>query len=168
MFFRLSLIAIFAVTLCAPSARAQARRGALGKAGKGKQTKMLDQFSSMSPEEQQRVLNNLPPERRKQVERNLERYNRLPDDQKKKLHDQFENFRELPKEQQQTARKVFQEMRNLDPERRIEVRRAAARLRNLPEEDRKALMNSEAFKKRFNEDEQRIINELTTLLPPAQ
>ncbi len=168
MVIRLSLIAIFAVTLCAPSAGAQIRRGAPGKAGKGKQTKMLDRFSNMSPEEQQRVLNNLPPERRKLVERNLERYNRLPDDQKKKLHDQFEDFRELPPEQQRAARKVFQEMRNLDPERRFEVRRTAVRLRNLPEEDRRARMNSEAFKKRYNEEEQRIINDLITLLPPAQ
>jgi len=64
-------------------AQAQVRKGVLPKNGPLKKrqgahrAQMIDRLSNMPPRQRERALERLPEERRKRVERNLERYNEL-------------------------------------------------------------------------------------------
>lgn len=150
----------------APDASAQLRKGPiLPKAKAGRQAKkgqMIDKFSEMSPEERRRVLDKLPPERRKRVEENLKDYQNLSPDQKERL----QRFQDLPPEKQRAARKVFRDMNGLPQDRKVEVRRELVRLRRMTPEDRETRYKSEEFRGRFSADERKILEEMTGLFPP--
>ena len=150
--------------LLLPDASAQIRPLPKRKAAIRRQ-QMVEKFSEMSPAERERVLKNLPEERRKQVQDNLERYRELTPEQKERLSRQFENFRDLPPEKQQKVRRLFREMNGLPVERRTAIRREVARLREAGDEQRKDRLASDAFKQAYSNDEQRIIRDLADVLP---
>lgn len=118
------------------------------KAGKAKPPAPgpLANFEKLTPEERQRALNNLPPDRRKQLERRLERFKNLDPDQRDRLQARLQEYRMLPLDRQD------------------EVRRALQRLRRLSEPDRKKRMESEEFRKRFSPAERKLLEEV--LIPP--
>lgn len=131
-----------------------------------RRARMVERFNNMSPEQQDRALKKLPPERREEMERNLNRYRELDPKQKERLRKQFESFQQLPPERQALARKTFREMNQLPHERKVAVRRAVASLRKLSEDERKERLSEEGFKQRFSSDELRIVEELSSLPPP--
>jgi len=148
----------------APDASAQLRKGPILSKGKGRQAKraqMIDRFSEMSPEERERVLGKLPPERRKRIEDNLREYQSLSPDQKERL----QQFHELPPEKQQAARRVFRDLNGLSTDRRQDVRRELVKLRRMTPEDREARFKSEEFRGRFNSDERDILQKMSGLFP---
>jgi gas vesicle protein len=162
------LIATVAAALLAgfaPQASAQLRKGPLASKAKAKRdarkAQAIDRFSEMSPEERQRVLGNLPPERRKRIEENLREYQNLSPSQKERL----QHFHELPAEKQQAARKVFREMNALPIERKQDLRRELLKLRRMTPEDREARFQNEEFRGRFTADERRILQQMTELFP---
>lgn len=135
------------------------------KARAARQLSQLERFSAMSAEDRKKALEKLPPERQKQIEANLERYNRMSADEKQRLSGQLEQFRNLPSEQQDSVRKLYREMRDLPLERRQAVRREAVRLQRMPDEDRKAYIASDQFRTRFSDSEQKMVEELSTIVP---
>ncbi|MBI3684756.1 MAG: DUF3106 domain-containing protein [Acidobacteria bacterium] len=162
------LIAVLGAALMALPAGAQMRKG-IGvhpKAKGARKGQAVDRFNRMTPEEREQVLKNLPPDRRKMVEKNLDRYNELTPEQRERLRNEYDHFQNLPPEKQQAARKVFRQMNGLSQERRGELRREAARLRRLSPEERKTHMGSEAFKGKYSAEEREIIDHLTGLFPP--
>ncbi len=150
--------------LILPEATAQIRVVPKRKAPIRRQ-QMVEKFSEMSPEERERVLRNLPEQRRKQVQQNLERYKELTPEQKERLSRQFENFRDLPPDKQQKVRRLFREMNGMAPDRRVAIRREVARLRESSGEERTGRLDSETFKQTYSPEEQRIIRELAGVLP---
>lgn len=147
----------------APEASAQLRKGPILPKAKrdAKKRQAVERFSEMSPEERQRVLRNLPPERRKRIEENLREYQNLSPGQKERL----QHFYELPAEKQQAARDLFREMNALPLERKQDLRRELVKLRRMPPEDRKAHYNNEEFRGRFTADERRILQQMMELFP---
>lgn len=123
----------------------------------------LEKFSRMTPDERKRVIEKLPPERQKQIERNVESYNKLSDSEKRNLLGQLEHFNSLPAADQQRARRLLREVNQMSTERRTEVRREMARLRRMTEEGRKARLESEDFKGKYSSDERRVIGDLVPL-----
>lgn len=152
------------ISVALPPASAQIRPLAKRKAALRRQ-QAVEKFSQLPPEERDRVLKNLPEERRKQVQENLERYRELTPEQKQRLSRQFENFRDLPPEKQQTVRRLFREMNGMALERRTAIRREVARLRDSGADQRSERMGSEAFKQAYSPEEQRVIRELAAVLP---
>src|SRR5690349_15193242 len=61
----------------------------------------IERLNGMTPQQRQRALDRLPPDRRAQVEKRLERYNALPADVKERLREQYTEFQKLPSEKQQ-------------------------------------------------------------------
>ena len=51
---------------------------------------MLDRLERMSPEERQRALEKLPPERRQRIEERLRRYESLTPEERERIRRQFE------------------------------------------------------------------------------
>jgi hypothetical protein len=89
---------------------------------KAQQQKMLplpapavERFLHMSPEEQERALSQLPPERRQQVEQQLNRLQQLPVDQRQRLQDLYPAFVNLRPARRQAVREELQQLRQMKP-----------------------------------------------------
>src|SRR5215467_11793844 len=106
---------------------AQAAKGVVAKKGPFKGAKKLpgpnkqaalERFSRMTPDERQRALDRLPPERREKIEQQLRQYNSMSPVERRQL----EAFRDLPPERQETVRRIYRRMNNLPEDRRTAVR----------------------------------------------
>ena len=89
---------------------------------KAQQEKMLplpapavERFLQMSPEDQERALSQLTPERRQQVEESLRRLQQLPADQMQRLQEVYPDFLKLRPVRQQAVRAEIQELRKTRP-----------------------------------------------------
>jgi hypothetical protein len=89
---------------------------------KAQQQKMLplpapavERFLQMSPEDRDRALSQLAPERRLQVENQLNRLQQLSPDQMERLRDVYPAFLNLRPVRRQAVREEIQELRRLKP-----------------------------------------------------
>ncbi len=117
------------VVLMMPSASAQeniVRQKAIRqqklKQQKAQQQKMLplpapavERFLQMSPEEREKALSQLTPERRAQVEQRLKRLEQLPAGQRQELQDVYPAFMNLRPARQQAIRQEIRLLRQLRP-----------------------------------------------------
>ncbi|MCC6585623.1 MAG: DUF3106 domain-containing protein [Bryobacterales bacterium] len=124
---------------------------------------MVERLNGMSPEERQHTLDKVPPERRAQLERALERYQKLSPDQRNRLSQQFRGFQQLPPEQREGIRQAFRQLSNLAPERRRAVRREIGKLRGLTLEERQERLDSDETKQSFSSAERVILSRLAAL-----
>jgi hypothetical protein len=130
------------------------------------QPHLMDRWQRMSPRERARMLERMPPERRLELERRLRDMERIPPEARERLRREYDEFQALPEERKEAARRTLREINGLPPERRAAVRGAIFRLRQERAGAREDLMSSEAFTKRFDKDEQRLIREAVENLPP--
>ncbi len=124
---------------------------------------MVEKLNRMSPEDRQRTLDKLPPERRAQLERALERFQKLSPDQRNRLSQQFRGFQQLPPEQRESIRQAFKQLSVLPPERRKAVRREVGELRGLTVEERQERLDSDETKQNFSNEERAILSKLAAL-----
>ena len=92
------------------------------KEQKAKQQKMLplpapavERFLQMSPEDREKALSQLKPERRQQVEERLSKLEQLPTDQRERLQSVYPAFMSLRPARQQAVREEIQQLRQLRP-----------------------------------------------------
>lgn len=71
----------------------------------------VERFLQMSPEDRDRALSQLAPERRQQVEQALSRLQQLPPDQLQRLQDLYPAFESLRPARRQAVRAEIQELR---------------------------------------------------------
>ncbi len=126
----------------------------------------VDRLSKMPPQQRQRELEKLPPERRAKLEERLEKYDKLPPAQKERLRAQTEVFQNLPPDRQEAVRKSFRRFNTLPEDRRLPVRDELRRLRKMPENERNARMESDDFRNKYSPGEQQILQNLASLVPP--
>jgi len=87
----------------------------------------VERFLQMSPEDRERALARLTPERRQQVEERLNRLEQLPADQRQGLQDVYPAFMNLRPVRRQAVRQEIQLLRQLRPgERRERLNNNAA------------------------------------------
>ena len=125
----------------------------------------IEDFARMSPEERQKALANLPPKRAEKLRKQLNDYNKMTPQQQAAAREQLNAFRNLPPERQEKLRKSFSKFSGEPADRQQEMRQELNQLRGLPEAERKARLNSAAFKDRFNNNERKIVREMSDLLP---
>jgi hypothetical protein len=75
----------------------------------------VQRFLQMSPEEQERALSRLSPERRQQMEQRLNRLQQLPPEQLQRLQDLYPAFTNLRPARRQAVRQEIQELRRMRP-----------------------------------------------------
>jgi len=75
----------------------------------------VERFLQMSPEDRERALSQLTPERRQQVEERLNRLQQLPPEQAQRLQDLYPAFMSLRPVRRQAVRAEIQELRQLRP-----------------------------------------------------
>jgi len=128
-----------------PPPKAQAHPNGKPPAGAGKVPpasnvlQELDRFSKMSPQEREKALSKLPPQRRAAFEQRLEQYEKLPPEERARQRQIVEEMESLPKDRQNAVKQEIQ------------------RVRALPGGQRLKALSSEDFKQRFSPDEQRVV-----------
>lgn len=125
--------------------------------------KALDQFRKMSPEQRQKAMENLPPERRRAIQERMEKYNQLPPEERERLEGRVQDFRQWSPERQQMARRVIQRVNQVPPERRHMIREEFQSWHDLSNGDVRARMNSDEFRNKYSAQEQDILREMAKL-----
>lgn len=125
----------------------------------------IDRWNQMSPEERERELAKLPPERARLIRNRIRYYNQLPQPERKALRERYEHFTHLSPEKQAVVRQRLREFRQLPQARRPLVRQAVEQLRSLPESERLARLENEEFRSRFSPDELQIVRDITENFP---
>ncbi|MGI8741481.1 MAG: DUF3106 domain-containing protein [Bryobacteraceae bacterium] len=125
----------------------------------------IDQFERMSPEERQKALAKLPPERAEKLQKQLKEYSQLTPEQQAAAREQLEMFRHLPPERQEALRKAFNKFSHAPADRQQSMRQELNQLRAMSPPDRRERMNAPEFKSRFNRNEQKMLSEMSNLLP---
>ncbi|HWR17011.1 MAG TPA: DUF3106 domain-containing protein [Terriglobales bacterium] len=100
---------------------------------------------------------NLPADRQKKLRERLEWFNALPPDRQQQILTRMEAWQNMTPEQHQRARALFDRMRALPDERRNALRDQFRALLSMPPEQRQKTMNSDQFKKSYNDEERDIL-----------
>ena len=135
------------------------------KNGKTPAKTPIDEFMRMSPAEQQRALNRLPPAQRRRLQERLERFNQLPRGQQQTLRNMYDRLNQLPPERQQAVRKSLNQFSQQPPDRRQAMRQELRNMAPLEPQEREGRMASAEFREEFSEKEQRIVRDMSGLLP---
>ena len=138
---------------------------AAGPAGAGKNKRtIIDRWNRMSPEEQQKFLAKFPPDKRKQVEAQLNRFKNLPPEERSRP----QTFSQLPPEKQNQARRAWAQFGKLPKDRQPLLRDEFENLRTMPEAERNARINSDEFRNKYNANEQGILRDFSGVLSTKQ
>lgn len=165
--------------------RREARREANANADKGKPnarameglpSRWGERLRDMSPEEQQRFMENneqfqhLPPQRQDQIRRNLQRWNNLSPEQKQRAKEAEAALERMTPEQRQYVRNtLLPKWQAMPLERRKAINHHLAMLRNMSPATQQAALNDPQFLQGLSPDEQSMLRELNSLRnPPAQ
>lgn len=127
----------------------------------------IDDFERMSPEEQQKALDQLPPQQRKKVEERLKKFNQLPPEQRQALKNMYNRLNQLPPERQAKVREAINKFTEQPPARQQAIRDELRSMAALPKPERQARLSSPEFKSKFNGKEQQIVRHMSDLLPPG-
>jgi hypothetical protein len=120
----------------------------------------------MTPEERERALEKLPAKQQDQIRRQLERLDSLPQAEKDRIARQIRGLDSLPPPQRRLVLQQLNAFRNLPDDRVQPMRRTLIQLMKMPEDQRNARLESEGFKKQFSPQEQDILRDLSSSLPP--
>jgi len=93
----------------------------------------------MTPEQREKALENLAPERRQQIQKQLERLDQLSPEQRQELDRRFETLQRFPPARQRAVRQELQD------------------LRKMPLAERRARLHSGEFSQQFSPEEQDLI-----------
>lgn len=99
----------------------------------------------------------LPPDRQDKLKQRLQKFNALPADQQQRILQRMETWGHMTPEQHQKARSLLDRMRAMPEERRNLVREQFRTLSPLSPEQRQKTINSDQFRRDFNDDERDLI-----------
>src|ERR1700750_3254056 len=85
-------------------ALAQAKKAAVLPRPPALPTPVLQRLAQMTPEQRQKALARLPPDRRERVEQQLARLDELPPEQKASVIQRYDIFQGLPRDRQASVR----------------------------------------------------------------
>ena len=120
----------------------------------------LDRWLQMSPEQRERALEKLPPERRKLFRERMDRFNRLPKEEQQRLQQRVQRFRELPPEKQEQMRQELRRFYALPAERRDRLQQELELLQGLAEDERRARIASDEFRNKYSAEERELLRDL--------
>ena len=166
-----SSVAFAVLVLCLGSglaAPAQSRHGGAKrpKAAKNVRTP-IDEFMRMSPEERQKALDRLPPQKRRRIQERLQKFNQLPQQQQQVLRNMYGRLNQLSPERQQVVRKSLNQFSQQPQDRRQAMRQELRSIAPLGAGDRESRMSSAEFREKFSEKERGIMRDMSELLPPG-
>jgi hypothetical protein len=158
----LAMTASLAAQGTAPARKRQPLGGRLGR-----QAAVIERWNNMTPEQRRNALDRLPPERRRRIEEQLERYSNLSPEERRALRFRWEMFTQLPPERQDEARRLFRQFNQLAPDRQSRLREEFQQLREMPEVQRQARLESGEFREAYTLREQRFLGAFARMLATA-
>ena len=151
-------------TMPQPGAR-QAQSGGRGQAKAPTGEEILGTLSRMTPEQREKALSDLPQARRDQIEARIRNFQKLTPAQQSRQLEQLKKFNSLSPDRQKDVRLSMQDRSQLPDDRKKAVNQELRRITALPDQDRKSYMKSEGFRHRFSPSEQKMIRNLSEVLP---
>ena len=170
----LVLLATFPVLLPAQKGATKApppRPAAAAKAAKGPVPRfanpgnVVQQLIQMTPEQRERALEKLPPQRQAQIRQRLQQFDSLPKQQQERRLAQLRELASLPPETQALVRRQMQAFNQLPDDRKQVVGPEMQRLRRMSESERQARIGSEGFQNRFSPAEQQMLSDISGNMP---
>jgi hypothetical protein len=149
----------------AAAGRGGAARGGNGAPRMAVPLNPVQRFLSMTPEEQERMLEKAPPAQRARLQEALDNWNKKPEAQKQFAYRQYQSLSKLPPETQSLLRRQMVAFNHLPEERIKPVRQELIRLLRMPADQRPTRFSSEEFNKKYSPEEQQILKDLSTNLP---
>jgi hypothetical protein len=126
---------------------------------------MLGTLSRMTPDQRERALAGLPQVRRDQIEERIRNFQKLTPAQQSRQLEQLKKFNSLAPDRQKDVRRSMQDRSELPDDRKKAVNQELGRITALPDKDRKSYMKSDDFRSRFSSSEQKMIRNLSEVLP---
>ncbi len=125
----------------------------------------IDRVLKMSPEEREKWLSTLPPERRQNIERQINAIQKLPQTLQNRRLRQAEMLQSLPPMRQNQVRRSLNQFTQLPEDRKVLINRELQKMSPLSDEDRRAYMNTEEFRNRYSANEQQMMGNLSEITP---
>jgi hypothetical protein len=136
----------------------------------GQWTQRLGQ---MSPEQQQRFLQNnerfrsLPPERQQQIRNNLQKMNSLSPAERDRVQHSYQTWQHMsPEQRQYVQRTLLPKWQQMSPDRKQVVTDRLHTLQGMNPGERQAAMNDPKFMQGLNPDEQSVLRGLDSVRNP--
>lgn len=127
----------------------------------------VQRMAQMTPEQRERILEQLPPQRQEQVRKQLEKFDNLPPAAKERLSRAYQALMALPPEKQRMIDQAIRGLNGLPADRKSgPVPKELRSLLAMSPDERAARIASDDFKKNYSPDEQRILSDLSNNLPP--
>jgi hypothetical protein len=157
----------------APSGQAVKPAGN-GRGLAGLPPKWVDQLRDMSPEEQERFMQNnqrfqsLPPQRQAQIRRNLQKWNTLSPTERDALRDRERVWERMSPEQRQYVQNVLvPKWQSMPPERRQLINGRLHVLQGMTPAQQKEALQDPRFLQGLSPDEQSMLREVYSLRNPS-
>lgn len=126
---------------------------------------LFEQLTRMTPEQREKVLSSLPPERRARIEQRIQNWQNLPPAQKTRALFGLERLDNLPPQRRNQVRRSLAEFQDLPEDRRAAISQEIQRMTPMTEAERGEHMNSEDFRNRYSPAEQQMMSNIATVLP---
>jgi Protein of unknown function (DUF3106) len=145
--------------------------GNKGGAQPGKMGQWLEKHKNLSPDQQEKLLENdpnfkkLPPARQAELRERLRKFNNLPPAQRERALNRMQYMASLSPEQRQQVREAGQQLQGLPQDRQVMVHKALRHLRQMDPQERQQILDSDRFKSTFSEQERGIITRLAAINP---
>ena len=110
----------------------------------------------------------LPQPQRQRIQQRLREFDRMPPRQRELLLERYELFGQLSPQEQQRARGIYQRWRQVPAGRRKELMTEFQQLRQATPDARRERLAAPEFGERYSQSEQRLLNDITGLLPAKQ
>jgi hypothetical protein len=143
-----------------------------GPAPAAKMGEWLNQHKNLSPEEQEKLLENdpgfkrLPPDRQAALRERLRKFNSLTPQQRERALNRMQWMASLTPQQRQDLREANQTLQGLPQDRQVMVHKALRHLRQMDPQQRQQIFESERFKNTFSDQERGILTKLAAINPP--
>jgi hypothetical protein len=147
-----------------PKQPAQAQPGRAGNPA-NRQSAQLQKLLEMKPEDRDKFLQGLPPQRRQNIEKRLGEIEKMAPARRTRVLTQLEMLNSLPLQKQQQVRRSMRQLQELPEERKALIRREIQQMAPMPDEQRREHMNSEEFRNRYSITEQQMMSNLSAVTP---
>ncbi len=142
----------------------QAQRGtAVSEASR--QSEQLQKLLEMKPEDRDKFLQGLPPQRRQNIEKRLGEIEKMAPARRTRVLTRLEMLNSLPLQKQQQVRRSMRQLQELPEERKGLILRELQQMAPMTDEQRREHMNSEEFRNRYSVTEQQMMSNLSEVTP---
>ena len=120
---------------------------------------------AMTPDQRERILEKLPPQRQEMLRRSFDEFDKLPPQEKARRLQLLQTFSNLPPEKQQILARQLPAFNSLPEDRRKPMSQELMRLWRMPENERQARLSGEELKNQFSPSELQMLSDISQNYP---